>query len=273
MMKLPMLVFWAVNCYSIWAFQNVSTGTKPPPVILTEEGRYTCWISSSMLDYQPGKTELSIRGRKYKDIPISRLMMTVVEKAINNKNKGLKKDGCHTFSKSGADALPDDSLADALSQSETVFAGEVISIDHGFLNGLPRTLLTLDIKRWLRNSGLTDEEILYLSHNEGRFTVGDLFFCGQQDQRFEPYYAVFPGQRFLVIHQGNLHDEMNRLIYGNRYRIITESPEGQWILPRHLVGDPNFKGVAHFDDAVEAVLARIQKGTPPNRKELKEVKQ
>lgn len=145
--------------------------------------------------------------------------------------------------------VPRDSFEALVRHARDIVGGRVAGIDQGFVNGLPSSLIEVEIDTVLRTSGeFAASGNLYVVYSYAVFRIGDTTFC-----REEPRYPYRPqiDDRVLLFPASAPIDEHHQLVWPEPEEVVAEKPGVGLLVAKTLQEEEPFADPASLDGLIE----------------------
>ena len=150
---------------------------------------------------------------------------------------------------------PNQTFKDLKDNAMGVYSGHVVNVIQGFFDGLPASLLHVEVENRLRSAKSVHQGELWVVYPYARFQIGDVKFCTGVESMDRPAM----GDRILVFVYGPPLDAGRKLIVPEPQEIFFEKSEGGLRLPKELAGDAEL-GTARTLRQIERALAVQHEG-------------
>lgn len=153
--------------------------------------------------------------------------------------------------------VPRDSFEALVRHARDIVGGRVVAIDQGFVNGLPSSMLEVELDTVLRSSGdFAASRTLYVVHPYAVFRIGNTAFC-----RKEPAYPYRPqiGDRVLLFPASAPIDAHDMLVWPEAEEVVAEKPEGGLVVGRSLQGEKPFADFSVLDELIQRLRGDLER--------------
>jgi hypothetical protein len=157
---------------------------------------------------------------------------------------------------------PNQSFKDLKTHAIGAYSGRVVNVTQGFFDGLPSSLLQVQVENRLRAANSVHQDELWVVYPYARFQVGDVKFCTGVASMDRPEI----GDRILVFLYNPPLDAGRKLVVPEPQEIIFQKSQGGLRLPRELEGDAEL-GTARTLSQIERSLAAEFRPQPDRRHE------
>jgi hypothetical protein len=163
-------------------------------------------------------------------------------------------------------------FAGLVAEADGILEARVTAVEPGFLQGLPASLLEVQVTKAFRTSArYAKTDTFYVFHPFARFALGGNSFCNsasvpppdapEGSSVFEPVV----GGRVLLFVFGPPLDRGGVLITPLPEQILYESPQGELSLPEKLKRDDELHPATSLDEIEKLVIAALRPGTGPEK--------
>jgi hypothetical protein len=128
---------------------------------------------------------------------------------------------------------PNRSFSQLTEQAIAIYSGRIESISPGFFDGLPSSLLQVNVTETFKSSEEVAKERVLIPYPFARFRVGTSTFCGASAETYQPA----KGDQVLVfIYDPPLNAERT-LVYPRSPELFVQTSAGRLIVPMPLKTD------------------------------------
>lgn len=144
------------------------------------------------------------------------------------------------------------SLPDLAGQAIAIYRGRIGAIAPGFFDGVPSSLLRVEITKIFRTSDQVAKEVVWVPHPYARFQMGDLTVCGGA-KGYEPA----EGDQVLVFVYDPPVDADHALVIPRSPEIFFQTAAGRLIVPDPLKKDREIGAAGDLDDLEKLLRKRM----------------
>jgi hypothetical protein len=147
---------------------------------------------------------------------------------------------------------PNGSLSDLDQQALAIYRGRIESISPGFFDGLPYSLLQVEVTDALRSSELVARNEILIPYPFAQFKIGSSTFCGGDPRKYRPTI----GDEVLVFVYDTPLNSDRTLVYPRSPEIFFQTAEGHLIVPEALRTDKAIAAASRLEDLEKLVRSR-----------------
>ena len=156
---------------------------------------------------------------------------------------------------------PNRSLRDLVTHSEAILRGHIVDIEAGFIDGLPSSLLQIEVDEEPRTApGVAAGGPVYLAYPFARFRVGETSFCTGIETSYQP--QIGDGV-FLFLYERPL-DEESVLLIPELEEMFFEV-DGQLVLPHNSAMGSAARTARNLADLSALVRTEFERTAPAHK--------